>query len=238
MKNINIGIIGLGTVGSGVITILEEKKSTFQSRGVNFNIKYICDISEDSGKKFPGYKFTDEFRDVISDDSVDVIMELIGGTTVAYDIIDSALDNGKSVITANKALLAERGKELFARANKKNLYIGFEASVAGGIPIIQIIRQGLCANEIQSIYGIINGTCNYILTKMSRTKCDFSLALKEAQKLGFAEADPALDISGMDTAHKLTILGWLSFNGFIKPSDIFVEGIEGSGNGREGDFVF
>ena len=202
---INIGIIGFGTVGTGTAKILIQNRKLLRERtGVDINLKKIADldIKRDRGIKLAKGVLTTNADSVIKDPDIHIIVELIGGTTIAKDIILKAIRNGKHVVTANKALLATHGKEIFKAAEKAGVKVGFEASVAGGIPIIKIISEGLVANRIKSIYGIINGTTNYILSKMSDENAEFSEVLKEAQKLGYAEADPTYDIEGIDSAHK------------------------------------
>lgn len=227
-KTINIGIIGLGTVGTGTARILLDNSELIRKRtGISFVIKRIADldIKTDRGIKLPEGVLTTDANAVINDADIDIVIELIGGIHPAKDFIIQAIKNKKHVITANKALLATDGNELFSEAEKNNVEIGFEASVAGGIPIIKILREGLVANNIVAVYGIINGTSNYILTKMTDEKVDFSDALREAQRLGYAEADPTFDIEGIDTAHKLTILSSLAYGIPFSYNEVYKEGI-------------
>lgn len=227
-KTINIGIIGLGTVGTGTARILLDNNELIRKRtGISFIIKRIADldIKTDRGIKLPEGVLTTDANAVINDADIDIVIELIGGIHPAKDFIIQAIKNKKHVITANKALLATDGNELFSEAEKNDVEIGFEASVAGGIPIIKILREGLVANNIVAVYGIINGTSNYILTKMTDEKVDFSDALKEAQRLGYAEADPTFDIEGIDTAHKLTILSSLAYGIPFSYNEVYKEGI-------------
>ncbi len=225
---INVGIIGFGTVGTGTAKILIENRKLLRDRtGVDINLKKIADldIKRDRGIKLPKGVLTTDADSVITDPDIHIIVELIGGTTVAKEIMLKAIKNGKHVVTANKALLATHGKEIFKAAEKAGVKIGFEASVAGGIPIIKIISEGLVANRIKSIYGIINGTTNYILSKMSDENAGFAEVLKEAQKLGYAEADPTYDIEGIDSAHKLAILASLAYGTQFSLKDVYCEGI-------------
>jgi homoserine dehydrogenase len=228
MRKIRVGIIGFGTVGSGVVEMLIKKRLFLKNRiGVAVDIARICDkdLGNKRGIKLKKGLLTRRLDDVLDDPSIDIVVELIGGINPAYDIIKKALSNKKHVVTANKALLAEKKKLLFEKAQSENLHLRFEASVAGGVPIIKALREGLIANRVSSIYGIINGTCNYILSEMTNNKINFDAALKSAQKKGFAEKAPSMDIDGLDSAHKLAILASLSFGIDIKPSDIYVEGI-------------
>ncbi len=225
---INIGIIGFGTVGTGTVRILFENKDLLKERlGFDITLRKIAvrDIMRDRAIKVPGGILTADVDEVLNDPHIDIVVELIGGIRPAKDFILKAIDNGKHVVTANKALLATEGNEIFTAAQKAGVDVGFEASVAGGIPIIKVIREGLVANRIKAVYGIINGTSNYILTKMTEENVEFSAALKEAQELGYAEADPTLDIEGIDSAHKLAILASLSY-GIPRPYEyIYIEGI-------------
>jgi homoserine dehydrogenase len=225
---INVGIIGFGTVGSGTARILLENKDVLKERlGFEINLKKIAtrNVSKERGIKVSDDMVTADVNDVLNDPDIHIVAELIGGITPAKDFILQAISKGKHVVTANKALLATEGNEIFKAAQKAGVEIGFEASVAGGIPIIKVVREGLIANRIHAVYGIINGTSNYILTKMTEENVEFSDALKEAQKLGFAEADPTMDIEGIDSAHKLAILAFLSYGIPIPFEGISVEGI-------------
>lgn len=228
MKKIHIGLLGLGQIGSGLYEILTKKKKQFErDLNVSFEIVRIAEKYPNAQRKVhpPKGIMTKDALDVIRDPSVDVVVELIGGTTAARELIKAALKEGKHVVTANKALLAEHGDEIFALAQKMQRWICFEASVGGGIPCIKSLREGLVANNIESIYAIINGTTNYILTQMTETGMDFGEALAGAQAKGYAEADPTLDIQGIDAAHKLAILVRFAFGGRVKFSDIYSEGI-------------
>lgn len=225
---INVGIIGFGTVGTGTAKILTGNRDILSQRiGFDINLKRIADldIKKDRGIKLPEGTLITDADKILNDPEIDIVVELIGGIHPAKDFILKAIRNKKHVITANKALLATEGNEIFAEAEKYGVEIGFEASVAGGIPIIKVIREGLIANRIMAVYGIINGTSNYILTKMTDDRVEFSDALKEAQRLGYAEADPTYDIEGIDSAHKLAILASLSYNIPLSFNEIYKEGI-------------
>ncbi|KJR43467.1 Homoserine dehydrogenase [Candidatus Magnetoovum chiemensis] len=226
---INVGIIGFGTVGSGTAKILVNNKDHIREKtGIDINLKKIADldIEKDRGISLPKGVLTKDVKEILNDPQIDIVVETMGGITPAKNFIIEALNNKKHVVTANKALLAQHGNELFGKANDLDLCLGFEASVAGGIPIIKVLREGLAANKITDIYGIINGTSNYILSKMTKQGSNFSEALKEAQKLGFAEADPSFDIQGIDAAHKLTIMASLCFGIPLSYDKVYKEGIE------------
>jgi len=226
VKEIKVGIIGFGTVGAGVAANLLSNGDVIAKRtGVKLVLSKIADIDikSDRGVKVPKKILTTDAMALIKE--VDVVVELVGGTTIAKDFIMAALKLGKPVVTANKALLAKKGEELFAAAEKSKADIYYEASVAGGIPIIKALREGLVANRIQKIYGILNGTCNYILTRMEREGLDFEPILKDAQALGYAEAEPSLDIDGFDTAHKAAILASLAYGEWFGLDPIHIEGI-------------
>ena len=226
MKELSVGIIGFGTVGAGVADILLTNREVIAKRtGVMLTLKRIADldITTDRGVKVPAEVLTTDAAVAIRE--CDIIVELVGGTTVAKKFILDALKAGKPVVTANKALLAQFGEELFAAAEASGVDMGYEASVAGGIPIIKALREGLSANRINAIYGIMNGTCNYILTRMEREGADFQSVLVDAQKLGYAEANPSLDIDGFDTAHKTSILASLAYGKWFGMEHVHVEGI-------------
>ncbi len=228
MKKINVGIIGYGVVGSGVVKLLRERRDYIKRKfGVEIIIKSICDrdINKKKSSILKNYHLTTGYQDIIHDPQIQIVVELIGGVSPADQIVSGALNNKKHVVTANKKLLALQGRELFkiARRQKRDIY--FEASVGAGIPIIKSITEGLAGNKFNGLYGIINGTSNFILSEMAKTECSFEHALKEAQKRGYAESNPALDISGMDSAHKLAILTFLALGKFIKVENIYVEGI-------------
>jgi homoserine dehydrogenase len=225
---INVGIIGFGIVGSGTAKVLLANKDILNERlGFKLNLKRIADldITTDRGIKIPEGVLTTDVNQLFNDPEIDIVVELIGGIKPAKDFILRAIQNGKHVVTANKALLATHGTEIFNAAREKGVEVGFEASVAGAIPIIKVMKEGLVANRIKAIYGIINGTSNYILTKMTDENVEFADALKEAQALGYAEADPTFDIEGIDTAHKLTILATLSYGIPLSFSSVHIEGI-------------
>ncbi|MDA8337951.1 MAG: homoserine dehydrogenase, partial [Nitrospiraceae bacterium] len=225
---VSVGIIGFGTVGTGTAKILLENGKLIKKRaGIDFVLKRIADpdIKRDRGIKVPEGVLTTDANALINDPDIDIVVELIGGIRPARDFMLQAIRNKKHVVTANKALLATEGNEIFSEAEKNGVEIGFEASVAGGIPIIKVLREGLVANNIIAVYGIINGTSNYILTKMTNEKVEFSDALKEAQRLGYAEADPTFDIEGIDSAHKLTILSSLAYGIPLSYNEVYKEGI-------------
>lgn len=228
MKKINIGLIGFGNIGSGVVKILRDKKALLSEKtGLDINIRKICDQDITSKRSVSVDKslLTRNPKDIIEDPQIDIMVELIGGINPAREFIAQALKRGKNIVTANKALLATHGQELFLEANGRGKNIYFEASVGAGIPIIKSLREGLVANKFNSILGILNGTSNYILSSMSKEKRTFSEALKEAKNKGFAEKDPTLDIEGMDSAHKLILLTYLSFGRLVNIEDVFIEGI-------------
>lgn len=224
MKDINIGIIGVGAVGSSVVKILEENKEIISARaGVNLIVKkgVVKNLGKTRNINIPLYDNPDE---ILNDKEIDVVIELMGGVQEAYEIAKKALRNKKALITANKAMLAYHRYDLQQIAN--DIPIGFEASVCGGIPIIKALKDGLGANHILALKGILNGTSNYILTQMIQENQDFNTALEQAQKLGYAESDPSLDINGGDAGHKLLILASLAYGIDAKPQDIIIEGIE------------
>lgn len=228
MKQIRIGLLGFGTVGSGMVKILLENREVIESRlGASLALKWIADIDleTDRGVAVDASLLTRDGKRVIDDPEVDIVVELIGGYEVAKSFILQAIENGKHVVTANKALLAVHGDEIFSAALRKGVEVGFEASVGGGIPLIRSIKEGLVANRIGSLFGILNGTANYILTKMTEEGSPFSEVLKEAQALGYAEADPTFDIEGIDTAHKLTILLGIAYGVPINFGVVYTEGI-------------
>ncbi len=225
LKKLRVGIAGLGTVGRGVYQILQKDRQLIESRS-NCEIE-VTAVSSRSNKDFidKKIKFYTNPLDMADDENVDVIVELIGGVDIAKDLILRSLKNSKKVVTANKALLAEHGAELALAQEKFQGVILYEASVAGANPIIKAFREGFSANVIKEVYGILNGTCNFILTKMLEEKRDYSAILKEAQQLGFAEADPTFDVEGIDTAHKIAIISSLAFATLPNFKDIHIEGI-------------
>jgi homoserine dehydrogenase len=228
MQQVKLGIIGGGTVGSGVYDALQRNGALVASRlGVNVVVERVAvrDLKKTRAAKIPHRLLTTDWREVVFDPQVELIAELIGGTTIAREVILAALKLGKPVITANKALLSKHGEELFAAAKKYGTNLYYEASVAGGIPIIKALREGFVGNRITALYGIVNGTCNYILTRMKLEGADFGAVLADAQKLGYAETPPDLDIDGHDAAHKTGILASLAHGFWINPKKIHVEGI-------------
>jgi len=228
MSEIRIGLLGLGTIGTGVARILIEQKELISRRlGKEVRLVAAADrfLERDRGLDFTGVRLSDDAADVIAADDVDLVVELIGGYEPARSFVVQALENGKHVVTANKALIARHGEEIFPLAAEKGLQIGFEAAVGGGIPCMKALREGLAANAIESVYGILNGTCNFILTKMENEGADYADVLKEAQSLGYAEADPTFDVEGVDTAHKLSILAAMAFGSKIKFDEVYTEGI-------------
>lgn len=228
MKKLNIGLIGFGTIGTGVVKILKEKTSLISQRcGCELTISMVADKDVTTPRKVKVKKeiLTTNVKKIIDDPKINVVVELIGGLHPAKEIIISCLKKGKHVVTANKALLAAHGAQIFEVAQKEGVNVLFEASVGGGIPIIKALREGLVVNKIKAIFGIINGTSNYILTKMTKSDCSFNEALKEAKGGGFAEEDPSLDVEGIDSAHKLVILASLAFRTRVELGDIYTEGI-------------
>jgi len=228
MSEIRVGLLGLGTIGTGVARILIEQKELISRRlGKEVRLVAAADrfLDRDRGLDFSGVRLCDDAADVVAADDVDLVVELIGGYEPARSFVATALQNGKHVVTANKALIAKHGEELFPLAAEKGLQIGFEAAVGGGIPCMKALREGLAANAIESVYGILNGTCNFILTKMENEGADYADVLKEAQALGYAEADPTFDVEGVDTAHKLSILAAMAFGSRIKFDEVYTEGI-------------
>lgn len=228
MKTINIGLLGLGTVGSGVARILLDNKDVITARvGADLILKRVADIdaTTDRGIQLAEGVLTTDAREVINDPDIDIVVEMIGGDTIARELIFEAIENGKQIVTANKALLAVHGNDLFAAAASKGIDLAFEASVGGCMPIIKTIRESLVGNRIRSMIGILNGTCNYILSKITDDGSTFEEALAEAQSEGYAEADPALDTEGHDTAHKIAILTTLAYGTDINLNAVYTEGI-------------
>ena len=228
MQQVHLGIIGGGTVGSGVYDALQRNGALVASRlGVKVSVHRVAvrDLKKVRAAKIPKTLLTADWREVVFDPQVELVAELIGGTTIAREAILAALKLGKPVITANKALLSKHGEELFAAAKKYGTNLYYEASVAGGIPIIKALREGFVGNRITALYGIVNGTCNYILTRMKLEGADFGAVLADAQRLGYAETPPDLDIDGHDAAHKTGILASLAHGFWINPKKIHVEGI-------------
>ncbi len=229
MKDVRLGLLGLGTVGAGVVKILEAERARLEERaGCRLRLAAVADL--DVTRPRPGLDLarlpltTDAGR-VLDDPSIEIVLELIGGLEPARSFILRALAAGKHVVTANKALLAHHGAELYEEARRRGVTLAFEAAVAGGIPLIRSVKEGLVANRILSLFGIVNGTSNYVLSRMTDEGLDFGVALAEAQAQGYAEADPTLDIEGLDSAHKLQILVTLAFRTFVDLKDIHTEGI-------------
>lgn len=228
MKQIGVGILGFGTVGAGVAEGLLKHREVMAKRlDVDIVLKKIADLDivTDRGVAVEPGMLTVDAKSICSDPSVQIVVETIGGTGIAKTLVLEALNNGKCVVTANKKLLAEYGKEIFDTAAKNNVDIYFGAAVGGGIPIIRVLREGLAGNDIETIHGILNGTCNYILTRMENEGLPFDVVLKDAQRLGYAEANPSLDVDGFDTAHKACILASLAFGFQPKVDEVQVKGI-------------
>lgn len=228
MKKVEIALLGLGNVGKGVWNILKENKDEIRKRsGYDIEITKILvrDKSKDRGIEVPEELITTDFNDIINDESIKIVVEVMGGIEPAKDYILQAMNNKKHVVTANKMLLATSGDELGEEADKKGVMLYYEASVAGGIPIIQTINESLTANKIEQVYGILNGTTNYILSNMDNIGMDFSDALKEAQEKGYAEADPTSDVESFDAAYKLAIIASLAFGTKVNIDDVYREGI-------------
>ncbi len=228
MKRVSVGVIGFGTIGAGVVKILLKKRGLLKKRsGIDIRLARVCDrdFSRDRGiGKIPRDLQEKDWKRLVSSPDIDIIVELVGGVTIARDIVLSALKNGKIVVTANKALLSEYAREIFSVGIPEvNLF--FEAAICGAIPVVKDIQEALIANKIRSLYGIVNGTCNYILSKMFADTLEFDLVLKQAQELGYAEKQPGLDIDGIDSAHKLSLLSLLAFGKYVHPDDIPTEGI-------------
>jgi homoserine dehydrogenase len=225
-KTAGIALLGCGIVGSGVASILRDQRELLRHRtGISFDLRHVVVRETKKSGRAASLPLSTDAMAAIHDPKVDMVVELIGGTGAAAEYVQAALKAGKPVITANKSLLAKRGPELFALARKHSTCIAFEASCGGGIPIINALTHGLIANRIDALVGIVNGTCNFILTQMTRNGWTYTQALAEAQKLGFAEADPTLDVSGSDAAQKLAVLAGLAFNVTVEEADIHVEGI-------------
>jgi homoserine dehydrogenase len=228
MKRLTVGLIGLGTVGRGVVQLIKSRHRFVQEKfGVDLQLKTICDLRIDLKLKRTLGKtvFTRDFHSILNDPEIDVVAELIGGHHPALEIIKGALENGKHVVTANKAVISNYGPELFRLAHKMERSIYFETAVLAGVPVIKTIVEGVAGNRYDGLYGIVNGTCNYILSEMGTNKLSFDEAVKLAQEKGYAESDPTLDINGMDSAHKLAILVSLAMGKYLKVKDIHTEGI-------------
>jgi len=229
-NSVGIGLVGLGTIGTGVVKVLRQNAQVIAQRlGFPLRLVRIADLDteRDRGIDLSGVRFDSDSEGLISDPEVQIVIELIGGYGVAKKFTLSAIEQGKHVVTANKALLALHGKEIFDAATKHGVDVAFEASVGGGIPILRSVREGLAANHIESVVGILNGTTNYILTEMEKTEEDFDVVLKRAQDLGYAEADPTFDVEGVDAAHKLSLLTAMAFGAQLTFDEIPTEGIRG-----------
>src|SRR5664280_795651 len=229
MEEVNIGIIGLGNVGTGTITILAENADQIALK-LGFRLKVVAACSLDVHERnlpaaLGNVMKTTDWRAVVTHPDVQIVVEVVGGTTVAAEIFDEAIRNRKSVVTANKELMAASGPEIWDRAIRAGVNVAMEASVCGGIPIHAVLREGISGDRVQALYGILNGTCNYILTEIEKTGAAMETMIAEAQRLGYAEADPSADVDGYDARSKLVLLAALAFGEKITASDIFVEGI-------------
>jgi homoserine dehydrogenase len=228
LVEVNVGLVGFGVVGAGLVECLNRNRRQIDQRaGIPIRIKTIADIDITTPRSVDasGIRMTTDVNAILEDPQIDIVVELVGGTTFAYDLISAALKAGKDVVTANKALLAHRGHDLFSQAERHGRLLLFEAAVGGGIPIIQALRTGICSSEVERIYGILNGTANYILTRMEEAEVDFKVALSEAKAKGYAEADPTFDIEGHDTTHKILLLAELAYGCKIHFEDVHREGI-------------
>jgi|AMFO01.1.fsa_nt_gi Homoserine dehydrogenase len=228
MSEFRVGILGLGTIGTGVARIvLEQRKLIARRLGRELCLVAAADkdLDRDRGLDLSAVRLHTDAAEVATDPDVDVVVELIGGYEPARGLVATAIEHGKHVVTANKALIAKHGEELFPLAAARGVALGFEAAVGGGIPCLKALREGLAANAITSVYGILNGTCNFILTKMEHEGADYDEVLRQAQELGYAEADPTFDVEGVDTAHKLAILAAMAFGSKIRFDDVYTEGI-------------
>jgi homoserine dehydrogenase len=225
---VKVGLLGLGTVGGGTVTVLQrnaEEITRRAGREIRITLAAVRDLNKARDVETKGIKLTANPAHVVNDPDIQIVVELIGGDSLAYDLVMQAIENNKHVVTANKALIAKHGNEIFAAAQEKGVMVAFEAAVAGGIPIIKAIREGLAGNQIQWLAGIINGTGNFILTEMRDKGRDFAEVLNEAQELGYAEADPTFDVEGIDAAHKLTILASIAFGIPLQFEKTYTEGI-------------
>ncbi|WP_411879561.1 homoserine dehydrogenase [Polaromonas sp. YR568] len=230
MSPIRVGLLGIGTVGSGTYNVLQRNQEEIRrraGRGIEITMVADLDVVRAKAAVGPGVQVVDDARKVVASPDVDIVIELIGGYGIAKQLVLEAIEAGKHVVTANKALLAVHGTEIFAAAHRKGVMVAFEAAVAGGIPIIKALREGLTANSIQWIAGIINGTTNFILSEMRDKGLDFDVVLKEAQRLGYAEADPTFDIEGVDAGHKVTLMSAIAFGIPVQFDKAYVEGITG-----------
>jgi homoserine dehydrogenase len=226
---VRVGLVGFGTIGTGVVRVMGENAERIAERlGFPLRLVRIADIDLERDRRVPldGIELSGSWKDVTGDPEVDLVVELVGGTGVARSIVLAAIEAGKRVVTANKALLAHHGMEIFGAVEQFDSEIAFEASVGGTIPVLRALREGLCADRIESVWGIVNGTCNFILTEMEEREEPYSVCLKRAQEEGYAEPDPSFDVNGTDSAHKLAILVGLAFGLQIGPDAIHTEGIE------------
>ncbi|NNL86073.1 MAG: homoserine dehydrogenase [Myxococcales bacterium] len=229
-EGVGVGLVGFGTIGTGVVKVLQQNRDVITSRlGFPLELRRIADrnVERDRGVDVSGIQLDDDVEGLIDDPAISVVIELIGGYDAAKQLTLRAIEAGKHVVTANKALLAVHGEEIFAAARRRNVDIAFEASVGGGIPILRAMREGLSANRIEALYGIMNGTTNYVLTEMEKTGEDFEPVLARAQALGYAEADPSFDVDGVDAAHKLSLLVAMAFGAQLAFKEIPTEGIRG-----------
>jgi homoserine dehydrogenase len=225
---VRVGLVGLGTIGTGLVRALQSHGALVQER-LGFPLELVriadVDLERDRGVSLADYALTRDWHELVDDPSLDIVVELVGGTRVAKDVVLAALDAGKSVVTANKALLATHGAEVFARAAAKRGEIAFEASVGGTIPVLRALREGLCGDRVLALHGIVNGTCNFILTQMEANGEPYEVCLKRAQELGYAEPDPSFDVDGVDSAHKLALLVGLAFGERLAPDAFPIDGI-------------
>lgn len=229
-ESVGVGLVGLGTIGTGVVKVLQRNAAVIEQR-LGFPLRLVrvadLDLETDRGVDLDGIRFDADSAALIADPDVQIVVELIGGYEAAKRLMLESIEAGKHVVTANKALLALHGKEIFDAANRRGVDVAFEASVGGGIPILRSLREGLCANRIESLHGIMNGTTNYVLTEMEETGESFEVVVKRAQDLGYAEADPTFDLEGVDAAHKLTLLAAMAFGAELTYKEIPTEGIAG-----------
>ncbi len=227
---VRVGLVGCGTIGVGVVRLFQEHGALIRER-LGFPLELVAiadvDLERERGVSLSGFRLTRDWREIANDPDLHVLIELVGGTTVAREVVRTALERGKRVVTANKALLARHGPELYALAASRGGELAFEASVGGTIPVLRALREGLCADRIESIFGIVNGTCNFILTEMEDRGEPYEACLKRAQDLGLAEADPTMDVQGIDAQHKLAILLGLGLGLQVAPEEIATRGIQG-----------